>query len=260
MARLHSRLQVPGVLRPFGEHLAAIVQPNEDDVCVDAGCDGAVMLSLLSRRARTCIGVDDDGEVVRDSAEEMALLHAGSAHVLRARCEALPLRDGCATVVTSLFALGHEPRPAASLRELLRVLDTHRGRLAVALWSEPDAAPHIGALTTALERVTGAIPSLLQQATQFGYPLAAEHLVASARGEGRVAVERVHDVVRFDGVAHWWAAMVADHPVGSAILDTLDSDTIDRLQAECANQLAPHAAADGTMRIPAEAVLLVAER
>jgi hypothetical protein len=228
---MHSRLLVPSLLRPFGEHLAALVQPEPGDVCVDVGGAGGVMPALLARVARLCVAVDDDAEVLAE------LRHRAAVAVVRARGDALPLRDGCAQVVTSLFSL-------ASLPEMVRVLDPQRGRLGCALWSEPDASPHLGVLVAAYEEVTGEVPRWLRAAVEYGYPLGPERLIEQSGAGGRIEVNRIHDVVRFDGVAHYWAAMAGE--------DAPPDDV--RHAAEA--RLAAYAAADGTLRIPSEAVVL----
>lgn len=224
-----ARLLVPAVLRPFGEHLAAVARPRSGDVCVDIGHNGGVMPALLARVARLCVAVGEDTDALREVREELDMLHRPATAVLRARIDVLPLRDGCAQVVTALFSLPDAPDPVAALREMLRVLDPQHGRLAAAMWSEPGAVPHLAAAASP------------DAAHAYGYPLAAERLVEQAGGEGRITVARIHDVVRFDGVAHWWAA------VGDASREMPDA---------AAELLAPYTAADGTMRIPAEAVVL----
>ncbi len=236
-----TRLLVPAVLRPFGEHLAAIVQARPGDICVDIGSEGGVMPALLGRVARLCIGISDDAEALADTRDELSLLHLAHTALLRARADALPLRDGCAQVVTALFSLPQQPNPAAALREMLRVLDPHRGRLAVAMWSEAGAVPHLAAALAPGAPTSSAAAGV----HAYGPPLAAEHLVEQAGGADRLRVSRIHDVVRFDGLSHWWAA-VADDP----------SQPIPPTAEE---QLGPHIAADGTMRIPCEAVVLTTE-
>lgn len=139
-----------------------------------------------------------------------------------------------ADVVVSLFTLTGEPDPAAALAEMLRVLRPH-GRLGALVWSEPDAVPHLRALRHVM-------PDVVATLTALGHPGAAEHLVEQAAGANRVIVSRLHDVVRFDGIDDYLATMGA--PAGDAAA------------AACAEELAAFTAADGTMRIPAEAVLL----
>jgi len=248
---LHGRLLVESVLRPFAEHLAAMVQAHAGDTCVDASGDGGVMPMLLARAGATCIAVDDDAAVLRDIADEAALLHLDSVRTVQADAQALPLPDGAAQVVTSLFAIAHAADPAATLRELLRIRDRRRGRIAVATWSEPGAAPHEGALLDALHELHGHAPDALTRNLALGYPLAAEHLVEQAGGSGVLEVVRIHDVVRFDGIAHYWAAMVSERPIACDV-DPGDGD----LRRAVERNLQPYTAADGTMRIPTEAVVI----
>lgn len=179
MARLHSRLLVPALLRPIGEHLVSDLAPRRDERCVDAGCENGVMAALLGRASDTCVAVHADAEVVAETREELSMLHLDHVDVLRARLDELPLGDDCAQVVASLFALTFEPDPARTLGELLRVLDPDRGRLACALWCDfagrrIDTAPLLG--------VAG----------------------------GGARIETMRDVARFDGVAHYRVA-VGEH-------------------------------------------------
>jgi ubiquinone/menaquinone biosynthesis C-methylase UbiE len=249
---LHGRLLVESVLRPFAEHLAAMVQAHAGDTCVDASGDGGVLPMLLARAGATSIAADDDAAVLRDIADEAALLHLDSVRTVQTDdAHALPLPDGAAQVVTSLFAIAHAPDPAATLRELLRIRDRRRGRIAVATWSEPGAAPHEGALLDALHELNAQAPDALMRNLALGYPLAAEHLVEQAGGSGILEVVRIHDVVRFDGLAHYWAAMVTQRPLARDV-DNADAD----LRRAVERTLQPYTAADGTMRIPTEAVVI----
>lgn len=261
MPALHGPLLVESVLRPFGEHLAAMVGARPGDTCVDVSGDAGVMPALLSRAAGDsgeCIAVDDSSAVLSEVAGAAAMLHrAGNLRTLRAPAAALPLRSGSVQVATSLLALPHAPDPGAALAELLRILaPAGNGRLACALWSEPDAAPHEGALQAALSELTGRVPDALARAVQLGYPEAAEHLVATTPGAAGVQVVRIHDVVRFDGIAHYWAAMVTERPLAAPVagLPEAQSAAVRELVAE---RLLPYTAADGTMRIPTEAVVMV---
>lgn len=257
MAALHGRLLVETVLRPFAEHLVAMVRPQPGDTCVDVSGDGGAIPLLIARRApgAHCIAVDHDESVLRDITDQAALLHRVGVDTLRAPIDAMPLPDGVAACTTSLFAVAHASHPAAALAELLRITDAQRGRIACALWSEPGAAPHEGALVDALHEVTGDVPDALQGQLAYGYPAAADNLVARAGATGRLHALRVHDVVRFDGIAHWWAAMVSERPTAAAVA-ALPADTQQGIRDAAERHLVPHTAADGTMRIPVEAVVL----
>ena len=65
------------------------------------------------------------------------------------------------------------------------------------------------------------------------------------------------DVVRFDGITHYWQAMVAVRPVAGELAGE-SPDVLAALRADCERRLRSWTAADGTMRIPVEVVLLLA--
>lgn len=145
------RLLVQSVLRPLAEHINAELQPRPGEVCVDVDRD-----ALLGTR------------------DELAVLHLGNLFLLRAHTAALPLREGCAHVVTSLF-----PHHAgAALPEMLRILHPQQGRLACALWTEHDGVVIAG------RRID----------------------TASLLTTPHTRLEAIADVARFDGVAHYQAA------------------------------------------------------
>ena len=170
MARPDLRLLVPALLRPVGEQLLAMVEPQPGDLCLDAGATAAVMPALLARRARECIAVAESPDVLGEVRDEAALLHLDNVVPLLSRPDALSLPDGIVQVVTSLFV----PMTTETLAELLRVLDPERGRLACAVSVE-------------LPGVTlgGAMPGTAGL---------------------RVEEATVRDVARFDGAAHYAAA------------------------------------------------------
>jgi len=261
MPALHGRLLVECALRPFGEHLAAMVGAVPGDTCVDVSGDGGVMPALLGPAAGdtgVCYAVDDSPAVLGELDSEAALLHRpGTLRALLAPATSLPLPAGCAQVATSLFALTHAPDPAAMLAELLRVLAPgSAGRLACAAWSEAEAVPHEGALQAALIEVTGQVPDALARVTHLGAPGTAEALVAASGAAAGMRVLRVHDVVRFDGPAHYWAAMVTERPIAHAVA-ALPEHIAAAIRERAAAHLAPYAAADGTLRIPAEAMVIL---
>jgi hypothetical protein len=111
--------------------------------------------------------------------------------------------------------------------------------------------PLAGSTWPKLHELRGGAPPALQRNVALGYPEAAEHLVEQAGGTGVLTVQRIHDVVRFDGIAHYWAAMVTERPIARGVDP---ADTVLRQRVERALQ--PHTAADGTMRIACEAVVI----
>ena len=117
------------------------------------------------------------------------------------------------------------------------------GRAAVVTWDDQDPPLHEVALARALHDVLG-----IRSAFQM-------RCLASTRPSGNALWSAVtlHDVVRFDGIGHYWAAMVAERPITSEI-DGYPG-AVASLRAECARALQSCTAADGTIRIPVRATL-----
>jgi hypothetical protein len=167
------RLLVPALLRPVGEHLVAMVQPQPGDLCVDVGGVGGVMPMLLARTAREVVVVAESPDVLGEVRDEAAMLHLDNVIPVLQRGDALSMPDGIVQVITSLFA----PLTAETLRELLRVMDGQRGRMACGV---------------------------------------AVELPGMRLGSGSASALKtgvLHDVARFDGAAHYRAATGADESV-----------------------------------------------
>jgi ubiquinone/menaquinone biosynthesis C-methylase UbiE len=92
------------------------------DRLLDVGCGGGVFL----RHARAETGCEAVG--VDHSREMVALAAPDAVHGDAAR---LPFADGEFTAVSSLVAFLFLPDPVRALREMRRVLDPERGRLAI---------------------------------------------------------------------------------------------------------------------------------
>jgi hypothetical protein len=172
-----SRLLVPALLRPLGEHLLAMLRPEPGDLCVELGGTAGVMPVLLARRSRECVVVADDPEVLGEVRDEAAMLHLDNVIPVLSRGDALSMPDGIVQVATSLFV----PLTAETLDELLRVLDPRRGRLACAVRVE-------------LPGVTlgGEVPDVPAD---------------------RLRLVGIRDVARFDGEQHYRAATGAPETV-----------------------------------------------
>jgi hypothetical protein len=173
MARPDLRLLVPSLLRPIGVHLVAMLQSQPGDLCVDVGGTASVMAILLARTAREVVVVAESPDVLGAVRDEAALLHLGNVIPVLQRTDALSMPDRIVQVVTSLFA----PITAETLRELRRVLDPQRGRMACAIAVE---LPGL--------RLGSAQPDALGNSV-------------------------IRDVARFDGEAHYRAATGADQSV-----------------------------------------------
>jgi demethylmenaquinone methyltransferase/2-methoxy-6-polyprenyl-1,4-benzoquinol methylase len=101
------------------------------DLVVDLGCGTGDMCELARAAGARAVGVDVSagmlaGARARDAADAL----------LRGDACCLPLRDGCAAVVTSAFALRNVPSVPALLAEAARILRPG-GRLALIEVDEP---------------------------------------------------------------------------------------------------------------------------
>ena len=67
-------------------------------------------------------------------------------------------------------------------------------------------------------------------------------------------IAQLRDVVRFDGIVQYWAAMVLERPALTD-LDGASEQTVRAVRSGCEAALRPYIAADGTMRIPVTATL-----
>jgi ubiquinone/menaquinone biosynthesis C-methylase UbiE len=163
------------------EPVLAALEVGPDDRLLDVGCGGGVFLRH-ARHETGCevVGVDHSREMVRLAAPLAVRGEAGR----------LPFADGEFTAVSSLVAFFFFPDPVQALREMRRVLDPQRGRLAV--------------YTTAPEaKGTEAAPYPLATRGHFYTDEELEQL-ALAAGFGRVAVSRPDE--------RGWAQLVAAQP------------------------------------------------
>jgi hypothetical protein len=136
----------------------------------------------------------------------------------------------------SLLSLQLAADPSAHLAELLGAVQTGGGRVAV-LVQLAEGSPHEAAVVEVLG------DALARPATLSGAK------VDTLAGRAQLSTERLRDVVRFDGVDQLWTALVTERGI-TARLDTARRSAIEA-------SLSRWIAADGTLRIAAEAATLV---
>jgi len=165
------------------EPVLAALKLAPDDQLLDVGCGGGVFLRhAVEETGCSATGLDHSREMVR-----LARRTSG-VDVVHGEADQLPFADGAFTAVSSLVAFFFFPDPVGALREMRRVLDPTRGRLAV--------------FTTAPEaKGTEAAPYPL--ATR-GHFYSDEELARLGRVAGFAAVE----VVRTDE----WAQLLVAQP------------------------------------------------
>ncbi|HLY93276.1 MAG TPA: class I SAM-dependent methyltransferase [Gaiellaceae bacterium] len=93
-----------------------------DDRLLDVGCGGGSFLRhAVATTGCAAKGVDHSRDMVKLAAP----------YAVYGEAEALPFGDGEFTAVSSIVAFFFFPDPVAALREMRRVLDPGRGRLAI---------------------------------------------------------------------------------------------------------------------------------
>jgi hypothetical protein len=208
------------VLRPWAERLLDVLRPRPGERILDASADGG----LLHRRLTRAVG--PGGVVVTHG--------AGSGWLVSG-----PPIDAAASLLSLQFAV----EPAALLAELLEAVEERNGRVAV-LVQLAEGSPHEAAVVEVLG------DALARPATLSAPEI--DSLLERVRpGAAPLRAERLRDVIRFDGIDQLWAALVAER---CRIPPELDARRRSVLEASLDRWIA----ADGTLRIAAEAVALTA--
>ena len=109
-----------------------------DDRLLDVGCGGGAFLNRARESGCAITGLDHSREMVR-----VARAKTG-ARIEFASVEAMPFADGEFTAVSCLVAFFFFPDPVAALREMRRVIDRERGRIAV-MTTAPEAKGSVAA-------------------------------------------------------------------------------------------------------------------
>jgi ubiE/COQ5 methyltransferase family len=238
------RLYASAVLRPLAEQMvdALGVQPGET-VC-DLMCDGGTLGVALGT------AVASEGAVVLVDTDA-ALLQTALSNVCETGCAAstqvaiggaFALADLSCDRVGSLCTFGFWE--GVSLLDTAERVTRPTGRAVLLAWDAALPPLHEVALVDALRDVAGIHSEFLARC------LAGPDPVRSARWEPVT----LHDVVRYDGIGHYWAAMVGDRPVAAELVRESDA-ALREIRTGCQRALAACTAADGTMRIPVRATL-----
>lgn len=152
---------------------AAAIRPSDRVVDIATGTGNAAVLAA-SRGARTT-GVDFEPVMLR-LAERRATESALAIDWLLGEATSLPLPDGCADVVLSVFGVMYAADHAAAARELARIC-APGARLVLAAWMP-------GTLLPAMGRVVGDYlptpPAGSGSPSRWGDPEAIDAILASA--------------------------------------------------------------------------------
>jgi SAM-dependent methyltransferase len=197
-------------------------------VAVDVGCGTGFVTATLGRRGWTAVGVDFSAPML---AEAHAATH-GTLRLVRARGEALPVRDGRAALVTCGTSF-HWLAPAPALADFRRVLAP--GGWVALFWRYPAAGEaSMRVVAEVLTRVGVAVPPEFEglrvhpdepfagSGLEAVPPVVLRPVLAFTAEEFHGYVSTVEWIRRFTGaahaafLAHLRDVLAARHPDGFA--------------------------------------------
>jgi hypothetical protein len=217
----YGQLYGAAVLRPFAEQLAAALDVRPGQTVCDLLCDDGELTRALAAR------VTPGGTVLAADIDTVV------------RLGAVPLADSVCAAAGVLFTAGF----AANLLSEARRVCGPRGRVLAAAWDPENPPAHERVLDAALQ--TAARHSSAYLRAVLAVPVAPAGASVTVR-----------DVVRFDGFAHYWAAMVSQRLPLMAELSAIPEAALAEAQDASRAALARYAAADGTLRMPVSATFV----
>jgi hypothetical protein len=245
----YGRLYASAVLRPLAEQVVGElgVQPGETvcDLMCDGGTLGAAFGAVVGSQGGVVL-VDTDAGLLQRAWHDVAGTGC-AASTQQAIGGAVALAESSCDRVGSLCTLGFWG--GASLLDVAERATRLTGRAAVLAWDLAQPPLHEEALVDALRDVVGIHSRFLAQC------LAGPEPGQTARWEPVT----LHDVVRFDGIAQYWAALVGERPIAADLVRESDA-TLREIRSACQRALEEYTAADGTMRIPVRATLWCSAR
>lgn len=238
------RLYAGAVLRPLAEQVIAVlgVHPGETacDLICDSGIGGVALGRAVGTQGRVVL-VDTEAALLGDASRDVS--DTGCvASTLLADGGAIPLGQSSCDRVASFCTFGFWD--GESLLDSARRATRHRGRAGVLTWDASQPPMHEVALLDALRTVAGIDSPFLARA------LASPHRTQATHWESM----SLNDVIRFDGIASYWAAMVVERPIADELTHASEP-ALREIRAMCQRALVRCTAADGTMRIPVRATL-----
>lgn len=240
------RLYANAVLRPLAEQVVAELGMRSGETVCDLMCDGGTMGiamgAAVGRQGRVLL-VDTDPALVRSAMQDVMATGSGVS-TAQGGISGLAAAESSCDRVASLCTLGFWDGTSTSLLEAASRVTRATGTAAVITWDSMHPPAHEGVLVDALREVVG-IRSEFQTRC-----LASVDPVDSAGWEAVT----LRDVVRFDGIAHYWTAMVVDRALATELAGESD-DIAAALRAACQRRLQSSTAADGTMRIAVQATM-----
>ena len=247
---------LPPTFRPWTQHVVDLLGVREGARCLDLPCGDGVLAAAFARAAAgrgRVVAVDTDPSAVAECQRRIATL--GLTSSVETRPVLTP--DDRFDIAGSLLALPHRADRADLLRRSWSALHPG-GRLAAAVWADAATVPPIRHVGAAFAEVTGDTPATLRDAASLGTGQALRALAREADlPAGRD--HRARDLMRFDGVSDVLTTISAAYDL-TADLEALDGAQVAAMLDVLTAGLLQYTRADGTIAVPAEALILVVVR
>jgi hypothetical protein len=238
------RLYANAVLRPLAEQVVGVLAAQPGETVCDLMCDGAtlgVALGTVVGNQGAVMLVDTDDGLLQTALRDVSATGC-TVSTLVASGGAIQLLESSCDRVGSLCTLGFWD--GDSLLDVAELATRPGGHAAMLAWEAERPPAHEAALVDALRDVLGFSSQFLRRC------LATPDPAHAARWEPVT----LHDVVRFDGIGSYWAAMVVDRPIGGELAGESEA-ALSAVRAACQQALRRWTAADETLRIPVRATL-----
>ncbi len=225
---------------------------------LDAGCGSGRPSVAIALAGASVTGFDTNAaqlEVARGRAAEVG------ADVTLVEADfngPLPFADGAFDAVVSRLSLMTADDPAATLRELRRVL-VPRGRVMTLVWASPTENPWFGQPREAIATVLGTERAAF--ARVFGRIGTPESAAAVHEEAGLVDVEAryLRGVREAPDVTSYWRELSEENGHFGRVARSLDDDQTAQLESEIARRLEPWQVGDRLV-LPRTLVLVSARR
>ena len=240
---------------PFGaaELLAAVASAGR---VLDLGCGSGRLTVALARAGAAVTGIDTSRERLeqarRRAAEGGVELELAEADMN----EPLPFEDGSFDAATSRLALMAAAHPAATLRELRRVV-APEGPIATVIWASLDQNPWFSAPREAIAAVLGGERASFARAFgKLGDPAEAADVHREA-GLRDVEATLLREHASAADAAEHWERLARENGHFRRVAETLTEAEREAVVADLAARLEPYRTA-GSLQVPRTLVLVTA--